>query len=90
MNGSLRTFQSRLLKWYQAHHRALPWRVVGAGAHTQLDAYHVLVSEAEEWEADSVFVGSTGLSRLERFILGSVSAAVAPRVSCSVEVVRGA
>lgn len=46
MNGSLKSFQSRLLKWYQAHHRKLPWRVVGADAHRELDAYHVLVSEA--------------------------------------------
>jgi nucleotide-binding universal stress UspA family protein len=44
---------------------------------------------AEEWGADSIFVGSTGFSnRLERVVLGSVSAAVAARAHCSVEVVR--
>ena len=44
---------------------------------------------AEEWSADCIFVGSTGFSnRLERFVLGSVSAAVAARAHCSVEVVR--
>jgi nucleotide-binding universal stress UspA family protein len=44
---------------------------------------------AEEWGADSIFVGSTGFSnRFERFLLGSVSAAVAGRAHCSVEVVR--
>jgi nucleotide-binding universal stress UspA family protein len=44
---------------------------------------------AEEWGADCIFVGSTGFSnRLERFVLGSVSAAVAARAHCSVEVVR--
>lgn len=44
---------------------------------------------AEEWGADCIFVGSTGFSsRLERFVLGSVSDAVASRSSCSVEVVR--
>ena len=49
----------------------------------------VLVTEAERWGADSIFVGSTGFSnRFERFLLGSVSAAVAARAHCSVEVVR--
>jgi nucleotide-binding universal stress UspA family protein len=48
----------------------------------------VLVEEAEAWGADCVFVGSTGLGRVERFVLGSVSAAVAARAHCSVEVVR--
>jgi nucleotide-binding universal stress UspA family protein len=34
-------------------------------------------------------VGSAGFSnRLERFVLGSVSAAVAARAHCSVEIVR--
>lgn len=49
---------------------------------------HVLVEEAEKWGADCIFVGSTGLSRLERFLLGSVSAAVVARAHCSVEVIR--
>ena len=49
----------------------------------------VLVEEAEKWGADSIFVGSVGFSnRFERFMLGSVSAAVAARAHCSVEVVR--
>ena len=44
---------------------------------------------AEEWGADCIFVGSTGFSnRFERVVLGSVSAAVAARAHCSVEVVR--
>jgi nucleotide-binding universal stress UspA family protein len=48
-----------------------------------------LVDLAEKWGADSIFVGSTGFSnRLERLVLGSVSAAVAARAHCSVEVVR--
>lgn len=53
------------------------------------DPKRVLVEEAEKWGADSIFVGSTGFSnRFERFLLGSVSAAVAARAHCSVEVVR--
>jgi nucleotide-binding universal stress UspA family protein len=53
------------------------------------DPKRVLVEEAEKWGADCIFVGSTGFSNaLERFMLGSVSAAVAARAHCSVEVVR--
>lgn len=53
------------------------------------DPKRVLVEEAQEWGADCIFVGSTGFSnRLERFVLGSVSAAVVGRADCSVEVVR--
>jgi nucleotide-binding universal stress UspA family protein len=48
----------------------------------------VLVEEADKWGADSIFIGSTGFTALERFLLGSVSAAVAARAHCSVEVVR--
>ena len=49
-----------------------------------------LPKAAEEWGADCIFVGSAGFSnRFERFVLGSVSAAVATRAHCSVEVVRG-
>jgi nucleotide-binding universal stress UspA family protein len=49
----------------------------------------VLVQLAEEWRADCVFVGATGVgSRLERFVLGSTSSAVAAQSHCSVEVVK--
>jgi nucleotide-binding universal stress UspA family protein len=48
-----------------------------------------LPSAAQEWGADCIFVASSGFSnRFERFVLGSVSAAVAARAHCSVEVVR--
>lgn len=44
---------------------------------------------ADEWGASCIFVGSAGFSnRFARFVLGSVSAAVAARAHCSVEVVR--
>jgi nucleotide-binding universal stress UspA family protein len=52
------------------------------------DPKQVLLDEAEHWGADCIFVGAHGLSRIERFLLGSVSAAVAARAHCSVEVVR--
>ena len=53
------------------------------------DPKRVLTEFAEEWRADCIFLGATGLSnRLERFLLGSVAGAVAARAHCSVEVVR--
>lgn len=53
------------------------------------DPKKLLVEMSEEWNADCIFVGSTGTSsRFERFLLGSVSAAVVARAHCSVEVVR--
>jgi nucleotide-binding universal stress UspA family protein len=53
------------------------------------DPKRVLVEIAKQWRADSVFVGSIGFGNpFERFVLGSVSAAVAARSHCSVEVVR--
>jgi nucleotide-binding universal stress UspA family protein len=49
----------------------------------------ILVEEAARWHADSIFVGANRFgSRIERCLLGSVSAAVAGRAACSVEVVR--
>lgn len=50
--------------------------------------WKVLADEAEKWKADCIFIGARGLSRLDRFLLGSVSNTVASRAHCSVEVVR--
>jgi nucleotide-binding universal stress UspA family protein len=52
------------------------------------DPKHVLLAEAEEWHADCLFLGAKGISRIERFLLGSVSSSVAARAHCSVEVIR--
>lgn len=53
------------------------------------DPKHVLVKFAEDWRADCIFLGATGLTnRVERFLLGSVAGAVAARAHCSVEIVR--
>jgi nucleotide-binding universal stress UspA family protein len=54
----------------------------------EADAKQLLVREAERWSADCIFVGAKGQSAIERFLLGSVSASVAARAPCSVEVVR--
>jgi nucleotide-binding universal stress UspA family protein len=52
------------------------------------DPKRVIVHDAEQWGADTIFLGAKGHSGLERFLLGSVSASVAARAHCSVEVVR--
>lgn len=52
---------------------------------------HLIIDEAEKWNADCIFAGANAAgSRIERFLLGSTSAAVAARAHCSVEVVRKA
>ena len=48
----------------------------------------LLIGEAERWGADCIFVGAKGMSRIDRFLIGSISSAVAGRADCSVEVAR--
>lgn len=48
----------------------------------------LLVSEAQAWGANCIFLGARGMGAFERFLLGSVSSSVAARAHCSVEVVR--
>lgn len=52
-------------------------------------ARSIILNEAEDWKADSIFMGSRGRGRFRRFLLGSVAAGVAAKAKCSVEVVRG-
>lgn len=48
----------------------------------------VIVDEAGRWRADLVVVGCHGYGSVKRFMLGSVSEAVAIHAPCSVEIVR--
>lgn len=48
----------------------------------------VLIHEAENWGADSIFVGTRNVHGIQHLIQGSVSLAVAAGAHCSVEVVR--
>jgi len=48
----------------------------------------IIVGEAEAWDADLVLVGSHGYGDVKKFVLGSVSQAVAAHAPCSVEIVR--
>jgi len=47
-----------------------------------------LIDEADQWNADLIVVGSHGYHGLTRFLIGSVSQAVASHAHCSVEIVR--
>jgi nucleotide-binding universal stress UspA family protein len=48
----------------------------------------VIIDEAKKWGADLIVLGSHGRTGLDRFLLGSVSEAVARYAPCSVEIVR--
>jgi nucleotide-binding universal stress UspA family protein len=48
----------------------------------------IILDEATEWGAGLIVVGSHGRQGVDRFLLGSVSEAVALHASCSVEVIR--
>lgn len=54
------------------------------------NAKEVILEEARRWDADLIVVGSHGRRGFKRFLLGSVSEAVAMNAHCSVVVVRGA
>jgi nucleotide-binding universal stress UspA family protein len=77
-------------RWHEGAEETLrPTGLAVSSVIKEGDPKHVLVREAEAGNADSIVVGSTGLSRFERIVLGSVSAAVVARAPCSVDVVRG-
>lgn len=52
------------------------------------DPAHVLIREAEEWGAASIFVGTRDVHGFQHLLHGSVSSAVAEKARCSVEVSR--
>jgi nucleotide-binding universal stress UspA family protein len=68
-------------------------RLVDAGlraivAVEECEPTQFLLNFARKWSADSIVIGAKGHGRVARALLGSVSAAVASRAPCSVEVVR--
>jgi len=48
----------------------------------------IILKEAEDWGADLIVLGSHGRQGVNRFLMGSVSEAVAMHAGCSVEVIR--
>jgi nucleotide-binding universal stress UspA family protein len=60
-----------------------------AAEHVDLgDAKTKIIENATDWQADLIVMGSHGWKGLNRFLLGSVSDAVARHAPCSVEIVR--
>ncbi len=94
LRHSIKSFNKAELKKSQRFVDAAAQKLRTAGLRVMADVFDgdpkkVLVQVAEEWRADCIFLGATGLSnRLEKFLLGSTAAAVAARAHCSVEVVR--
>lgn len=54
------------------------------------DPRGIILDTAKEWPADLIVVGSHGRRGLDRYLMGSVSEAVAVHAQCSVRVIRGA
>jgi nucleotide-binding universal stress UspA family protein len=52
------------------------------------DAKTKIIENASKWGADLIVMGSHGWKGINRFLLGSVSEAVARHAHCSVEIVR--
>lgn len=77
----------RMLEWAESE-----LRLIGLNISTEIkegDPQRILIEEAKEWKADSIFVGAHGHnSRPEDFQAGKVAMAVTTGAHCSVEVVR--
>jgi nucleotide-binding universal stress UspA family protein len=54
------------------------------------DITNTILSQAEEWDADLIAVGSHGQRSIHDFLLGSVADSIARRAACSVAIVRKA
>ncbi|MBL7987224.1 MAG: universal stress protein [Chlorobi bacterium] len=76
-----------------ALHEGIAQQLQEAGlAHSSIidegDPRSIILSAAETWEVDCIFMGARGLTPYARTLLGSISASVAARSRCSIEVVR--
>jgi nucleotide-binding universal stress UspA family protein len=54
----------------------------------QGDPKSAIIDASKEWHADLIVVGSHGHNAFDRFLMGSVSEAIARHAHCSVEIVR--
>jgi nucleotide-binding universal stress UspA family protein len=81
-------------RWIEkiAHHALQELRAAGFTAELCVrdeNPKQMLVDEAQKWNADCIFLGANSCSdTTENTLIGSISAAVAERASCSVEIVR--
>jgi nucleotide-binding universal stress UspA family protein len=72
----------------QAAHKLRTVGFVVTSAVEDGDVRSVILDDAQRWHADLIVVGSHGRKGLARFLMGSVSDAVAHHAPCSVEIVR--
>ena len=81
-------------EWLNETAESVTAKIDGSGLRTVLviregNPKQAIIEEAESWGADCIFAGATGYTgALAKYVIGSVSAAVAQRAHCSVEVVR--
>jgi nucleotide-binding universal stress UspA family protein len=54
----------------------------------QGDPKSMIIDTSDEWHANLIVIGSHGRKALDRFLMGSVSEAIARHARCSVEIVR--
>lgn len=94
VNAAVQEMNESEHEWIQGAAQAAIEQLENSGLKTELQiipghAKRVLTEAAERWTADCIFLGANSFgSRLERYLIGSTSAAVAARAHCSVEVVR--
>jgi len=63
--------------------------LAGASVMEAIDPKYAILFQARELDVDCIMMGARGLTPYERSLLGSISASVAARAECSVEIVRG-
>lgn len=66
-------------------------RAAGFQAETEVregDVREGIIEAATQWNANMIVLGSRGLSRIKRLLLGSVAEFVARNADCSVEIAR--
>lgn len=79
--------------WMEKHLKETSLRLKARGlevtaAIMEGDARQIILSDAESFRADCIFMGRRGLSGFQRYLLGSVSGSVASHAPCSVEIIR--
>jgi nucleotide-binding universal stress UspA family protein len=68
--------------------RSKGFKVSSSASAEWADPKSKIIDVAAEWDADLIVLGSHGRSGMDRFLMGSVSEAVARHAPCSVEIVR--
>ncbi|HEX7176272.1 MAG TPA: universal stress protein [Pyrinomonadaceae bacterium] len=77
----------QMAEWAENELRAVGLQV--SVAIVKGEPQHILIEEAQKWDADSIFVGSRGLDQPnEKSGLGGVSTGLVMNAACTVEVVR--